>query len=108
MTDANPYDAPAADSAAWTPAPPIPIFRSIGIVFGCSVLCGLIGLAIGAMLGWVAPGYYRAIFSSGDAANFDPVSVGIGLGLTQGVVFGGINGLALVALHYWYLTRLMK
>jgi hypothetical protein len=45
------------------------------------------------------------VFPSGDSPHFDPVAVGIGQGLTQGVVFGGIVGLILVAMFYRHQSR---
>lgn len=51
-------------------------------------LTGL-GWAIGSYLGHNMPGYYRVMFP--DAARepgFDAVQVGVGLGLTQGVIAG--------------------
>jgi hypothetical protein len=78
---------------------------TLGTVFGAAFAGGVLGLMIGAALGTFAPGYYRSVFASGNSANFDPVAVGIGQGLTQGVVFGGLIGLALVAMFYWYRSR---
>ena len=74
-------------------------------MFGCAFLGGLCGLGIGAALGSFVPGYYRSVFSNGADTSFDPVAVGIGQGLTQGVVGGGTIGLALVAMFYWYRLR---
>ena len=69
------------------------------------LLGGLIGMGIGAALGAFVPGYYRSVFSNGSQRTFDPVAVGVGQGLTQGIVFGSIIGLVLVGLFYWYRSR---
>ena len=78
---------------------------SIGAVFGCSFLGALIGLGIGAALGSFFPGYYRSLFLGGSDPNFDAFAVGIGQGLTQGLAFGAVVGLLLVAMFYWYRSR---
>ena len=96
----NPYQSPKDGQTASTTSPRI-LFTSIGAVFCSSVIGGAMGLLIGVALGTLVPSYYRSTFSSGDSPNFDPVAVGIGQGLTQGVVFGGLIGLILVAMFYW-------
>lgn len=107
MTDDqdNPYQTPGV--ASETPPPSTRLFVwCAGCVFGCAAVGGLIGLAIGGALGVFVPGYYEAVFGgSGTAVN--PVAVGIGLGLTQGCVFGGVVGVVLVAINLWYRSRLV-
>lgn len=61
------------------------VIAATGLGFAC--LGGLIGVSLGI----AAPGYYRAVFPRVDAANFSPVQIGLGLGITQ----GGVCGLAL-------------
>ncbi len=104
MTNSNPYDSPTE-----LPEPasvsPMPLLWSVVTVFGCSLLGGLCGLTLGAVLGTAVPGYYRSVFRHGADPSFDPVAVGIGQGLTQGVVFGAVIGLVLVAMFYWYRMR---
>ena len=73
-----------------------------------TVLGGLGGLAVGAGIGYFVPNYYRSVFSSGNEPHFDPVAVGIGQGLTQGLGFGLIAGVALVVAFWWYKSRLQK
>lgn len=51
---------------------------------------------MGFSLGHFSPGYYRAVFSSGDLPTFDPIQVGLGLGITQGFVGGVIIGFFIV------------
>ena len=104
---ANPYGTPPATESATT-AEPKTLWFGAGIVFASSIVCGLIGMGIGVLLGVVAPGYYRSVFSGGSTPEFDPVQVGLGLGLTQGVLFGGVIGLVLVAVYYWYKIRLAQ
>lgn len=90
MTSDNPYSSPQQSNR---PANPSLLLWTIGAVFGSAFVGGTIGLGLGAALGTFSPGYYRSVFSIGDSRNFDPLAVGIGHGLTLGVVFGAIVGL---------------
>jgi hypothetical protein len=106
MIDVNPYKSPKpAKPGVNSPASPRLLIWSVGTVFGSAVAGGVLGLLIGAALGAFAPGYYRSIFINGDSPSFDPLAMGIGLGLTQGVFLGGLVGIVLVALFYWYRSR---
>ena len=101
MERENPFRSPKQTLTGSGSSPALLVW-SVAVVFGCVVLGGLIGLGLGGALGALAPGYYRAMFSRGTDPGFDPLAVGIGQGLTQGVGFGGAAGLVLVALFYWY------
>jgi hypothetical protein len=103
----NPYESPATDSKppAAAPSGPIVSLQAVLFVGASAFVCGVAGLLIGLALGTLVPGYYRSVFAGGDRPSFDPVAVGIGQGLTQGVVVGLFVGVALVAVHYWYRLR---
>jgi hypothetical protein len=47
------------------------------------------------MVGFVAPGYYRAMFRDRVGTDFSPVEIGIGLGAGQGALAGFVLGFAL-------------
>lgn len=68
------------------------------IVFGCTLGAAVLGAGMGYALGQFVPGYYRQAFLGSDEPGFDPVSIGIGLGLAQGAVGGAVVGLALVVI----------
>jgi hypothetical protein len=104
MTSENPYNSPQNEPSASSASPKLLIW-SIGAVLATASISGVLGMLIGAALGSFMPGYYRSVFPSGDSPHFDPVAVGIGQGLTQGVVFGGIVGLILVAMFYRHQSR---
>lgn len=72
--------------------------QAILAVFICTVAFSLVGLSIGAGIGTFAPEYYRNIFTRGHDPSFDPLSVGIGLGITQGTSGGVVIGLIIVSL----------
>ncbi len=74
------------------------IRSAIATIVFCTVLLASIGSGIGLTLGTFLPGYYRYVFRSGDESWFDPVSVGTGLGRTQGTIWGIVVGIVLVAL----------
>jgi hypothetical protein len=48
------------------------------------------------------------VFNNGSAQGFDPVAVGIGQGLTQGIGAGVVTGLVLVALYYRFNKRVIR
>ncbi|MGY8770557.1 MAG: hypothetical protein ACKVH8_19255 [Pirellulales bacterium] len=104
ITAENPYDSPEEPASA-KPASAVPLMWSVATVFGSAIIGTLLGLGLGTTIATIAPGYYRSVISGGDDPGFDPMAVGIGLGLSQGFVFGGIIGLVLVGLFYWYRTR---
>jgi hypothetical protein len=81
---------------------------AVATVFGCTLLGAAIGVSLGYALGTLAPGYYRTVFRSGREPWFDPVSVGVGEGLTQGTAGGAGVGLAVVALLCWREVRLRR
>ena len=100
----NPYDAPQAQPRS-SPSSPVPLLWSVTTVFGSTIIGGVIGLGIGAALGAWVPSYYRSVFSRGSDADFDPLAVGIGQGLTQGLLLGAGIGLVIVAMFYGYRLR---
>ncbi len=67
-----------------------------------------IGGGVGWAMGTLNPGYYRAVFRTGQEPWFDPVSVGIGQGVGQGVAGGAFVGLVVVALFVWREVRVRR
>lgn len=68
----------------------------------------LIGAIIGASIGLIAPDYYRTVVHNSDAPSFDPLQVGVGLGMTQGASAGAVIGLAALAIMAWRDIRRIK
>jgi hypothetical protein len=81
------------------------ILRGFTIVALSVLFCALVGLSVGYTLGAVAPGYYRTVFRNGNSPEFDPVQVGVGLGLTQGLLCGLVVGCVVVISVTWYNSR---
>jgi len=63
------------------------------------------GGLIGYTLAVTAPGYYRAVFSCGREKWFEPVAVGVGLGISQGLICGLTVGAVVVLAVTWYNSR---
>ncbi len=84
------------------------ILAAIATVTGCTVAFATIGAGIGWALGTYSPGYYRSVFQSGNEPWFDPVTVGVGQGLTQGFAGGVVVGLTVVALFVWRDSRFQR
>src|SRR5262249_36996738 len=81
------------------------VVRGFAIIGVTASACGTIGALIGLLLGVFAPGYYRAVFRYGDSAEFNAVQVGIGLGLSQGLIAGLTIGCVVVLAVTWYRIR---
>lgn len=103
MNSMNPYETPDGETKLVSPSI---LFQSIGVVFGCAFICGLLGMGVGMAIGEFAPGYYETLFSGPNGLPASPVVIGLGLGLTQGIIFGAVLGVVLVALFYWYRLRM--
>lgn len=72
---------------------------------GLAAAGGVLGGFLGAMVGFVAPGYYLAMFRDGVGADFNPVQIGIGLGAGQGAGAGFVLGLCLAAVSVWRTAK---
>lgn len=79
--------------------------NALGIVLLWGVTFAVVGGLIGATLGLVAPEYYRSVLRDGHSPNFNPLQVGIGLGVTQGLASGVAIALGVIALLVWRETR---
>ncbi len=69
------------------------------LVWGLTFAC--VGAMVGATIGTVAPEYYTSVFRHGDSPDFNPLQVGIGLGVTQGLASGVAISIAVLALLAW-------
>lgn len=74
--------------------------RAVLLVAGTAAACTAIGAGIGAGMGYFNPDYYRAVLPK--STDLDHVSVGLGLGLTQGLAVG----LVIVGVLTWQHVRL--
>lgn len=81
--------------------------KALLTVFGCSAGMALAGSLLGLLIGKVAPTYYLLVFDV-QRDDFNPVEMGLALGLIQGVIWGGIIGTIVVAIMAWYHSRMRK
>ena len=79
--------------------------RAIAVVFGFTAFGAGAGLAAGYFLATAFPGYYGTLFARPDGSEVDTVSIGVGLGLTQGMSFGAVIGVATVFVLCWFNLR---
>src|SRR5262245_4218468 len=79
------------------------VLRGFVIVAISTVLCAIVGAAVGWTMGTVAPSYYRTTFRI--SPGFDPVEFGFALGLTQGMVAGLVVSCVIVLGVAWYNSR---
>jgi hypothetical protein len=84
------------------------VTKALATVVGTAVGFGAAGTAIGVLLGKVAPGFFRQMLPLRDPANFNPLELGFGLGLTNGLGWGLVVGVLLVAIIAWKETRLTR
>ena len=98
MQAENPYAASHSrfEDVPQRPSPGMTVAKALTVIVGSGVGFAALGAALGAILALLAPGYYRGVFSGGQAADFDPLQVGLGLGLTQGTICGLIIGAVIV------------
>ena len=95
MTD-NPYQSPSVKQVGPAAPSPFSISRALLTVLTSTFVFAGLGAVIGLALGSFLPDYYRNVFAGGGRPGFNPQSVGLGLGLTQGTVGGVVVGLVLV------------
>ncbi len=74
-------------------------------ITSCLGFSGLGALA-GYVLAIMAPDYYRTVFDVRPTSVFNPVQLGLGLGLTEGAAVGLILGVVIVITVAWYDSRI--
>ena len=78
------------------PALLITLFAALGGAF--------LGATVGGLLGVLAPTYYQSVFSG----PVDPIPTGLGLGIAQGLILGGVVGLGIVGILTWREVKLRE
>ena len=72
------------------------VARGFGIIIASCVSFAIAGGGLGYGLAKVLPQYYRVVFRHGEDIQFDPVQVGLGLGMAQGAIAGLFAGAVIV------------
>jgi hypothetical protein len=78
-----------------------PCARALTIIAAFGIGFAVVGTLVGYGLGTFAPDYYRGVVSGGRQPNFNPVDVGIGLGCSEGLLFGAVVGTVVVVVLAW-------
>ena len=81
------------------------VAKEFVIIILSGIAFGVAGGLIGYTMGVIAPGYYRGVFISGREPWFDPIVVGFGLGVSQGLICGVIVGSVVILAVAWYNSR---
>jgi hypothetical protein len=81
------------------------IARGFLIIILSGLAFALGGALIGYTLAVYLPGYYRGVFSTGREPWFNPIEVGVGLGMTQGLICGLVVGAIVVLAVAWHNSR---
>lgn len=79
--------------------------RTFAVLIASIVTLSVGGAGLGYAIGRYIPDYYRSVFANGHEPHFDPISVGVGLGATQGLGAGVIVGLITIAIFFWRESR---
>ena len=99
----NPYQAPASEQLETSLSNQL-AYKGFGLVIASTFIFGIGGALIGLLLGLITPAYYESVF---DLALADEAwQVGLGLGLTQGLVCGIIVGCVVLLASAWYRSRI--
>ncbi len=81
------------------------VFKALATVIGTAIGFGAAGMGIGVFLGKAAPGFYRQTIAVRDQASFNAVELGLGFGLTNGLIWGMVIGILIVAILAWKESR---
>jgi hypothetical protein len=83
----------------------VTLTRGLLIVATTTAAAAVLGSGLGYALGVFTPDYYRMVFHVPPGMPLDPVQVGVGLGLTQGLFAGLAAGSVVVASVAWCASR---
>jgi hypothetical protein len=88
-------------------SPPMSVARAFSVIIASAIGFGFAGGLIGYALGRFAPAYYRGVYGIVEPSTFNPVQVGLGLGISQGLIAGVLVG-AVVVLAVGFSRRQSK
>lgn len=77
------------------------IRKALVLVISMTLVFTTFGGLVGFWLGRFLPSYYRSVFKNGGEPHFDPIAVGLGLGISQGAMAGAILGIVALAIMVW-------
>ena len=79
--------------------------RAFVAVLAFMLTGGAVGGGVGYLIGRCFPDALRAQFRAGLGDELDPVQVGVGLGIPQGLMLGALAGVAVVGIVAWHAVR---
>jgi hypothetical protein len=77
----------------------VTLTRAIVGVLVCMVIGAVIGGSVGFVIGFFTPQALELQFRLGN--KFNPVEIGVGIGIPQGLMLGAAVGVALVGILSW-------
>ena len=83
------------------------VVKAVATVVATSIGFGIAGAGIGAILGQFTPGFFR-LLPIPDVEYIDPLELGIGLGLFNGVTWGLVVGVLVVFIVAWKESRVSR
>lgn len=84
------------------------LLKAIATVVCTAIGFGIAGIGIGASLGRFTPSFFRNLFPLRETENFDAVEFGVGIGLVNGLTWGMVLGVLIVAIVSWRETRMAR
>lgn len=83
------------------------LFKAIATVMATAIGFGITGAGIGAILGEFTPGFFL-LLPIPDVEAIDPLELGMGLGLFNGVTWGLVIGVIVVIIISWKEARVSR
>ena len=84
------------------------VAKGFATMLASVVICSGVGAVVGYAIGRLLPAFFRAMLPGGGREDADPIQVGIGLGLVNGIWLGVAVGGVIVACVTWYSVRCEK
>ncbi len=82
------------------------LLRGFLTVAASAFFFGLFGGIAGLLIGMFLPDFFLSIFRSVDFDRIEPWKMGMGLGVTQGLVAGAVVGCVVLLSTAWYKSRM--
>ena len=81
------------------------VFRSIYMISVTSLMFGCMGALIGWLLATITPAYFRDVY---DTMESEAWQVGLGMGLSTGLICGVAIGCSVLLATSWYRSRVKQ
>ena len=81
------------------------LFRSFYMIITTAIMFGAMGGLVGWVLAILLPGYFRNVY---DAMDSEIWQVGVGLGISRGLICGVLIGCSVLVATAWYRSRMAK